>query len=207
MRPAALLGLGLLFATPVDAFDPSAEWDDRGEAVRICILRTDFGEHPTTSRVAATMRGFLADELRDAGFEAVESRATYDEVVDGVDSGIADVYVEFVRGDADDDRYGGIGVAGRHGGVELGLVVSYVAAGIRLYDGATMRLIDEFRVEARDRAVVPTAIGVGGRHVGLWIGLPPMRGLRYRAVAREAARDAAEGIGEILYAEARDVSR
>ena len=194
MRHATLLTLVLLAATPLAAFDPSA----RTEAPRICILRTDYGEDLMTTRVAAMMRGFLAKELREEGFDTIHSRATFNDVLDGEDAGIADIYVEFVRGDADDYSYGGVGVAGPHGGVEIGVVMSQVAAGIRVYDGRTMQVIDEFTVEARDRAVLPTAIGVGGRHLGLWVGVPVMRGLRYRAVAREAARDAAESIAEIV---------
>ena len=194
MRLATILGFLLLCATPLAAFNPSAE---TGQP-RICILRTDYEEDEMTTRVAAMMRGFLAKELRDAGFETVHSRATFNDVLEGDDADIADIYVEFVRGDAEDYDYGGIGVAGRHGGVELGVVMAQVAAGIRVYDARTMQLIDEFSVEARDRAVLPTAIGAGGRHVGLWIGVPLMRGLRYRAVAREAAADAAETIAELL---------
>lgn len=199
MRYAAIVTLILFSAIPVIAFDPEAE----PESPRVAILHTDAGDDFETLRVAAMMRGYLARELRGEGFDAFESRATYEELLEGKEAAAADYYVEFVRAHAGDDGYGGVAVAGRHGGVELGLVVSRVAAAMRIYEGQSLGLIHEFNVQANDRAVMPTAIGIGGRHVGVWVGMPFLRAIRHRGIARDAARDAAQSIATVLASEDR----
>jgi hypothetical protein len=196
MRRLVLTFCVVASASAAFAFDPTPV---RGN--RIGILATMAADDdPVTLHVAAAMRRYLSRELRRQGFEAFDVRATFDEVVE-TDRADADYYIEFITGYASDHPYGGVGVGGRRGGVDLGLVGSYMGADLRLYDAQTMAIIDDISVEGRDRAVVPTAIGIGGRNVGVWVGLP-VRFFRHRAVAKEAAKDAAESIAGILETEA-----
>ena len=184
------------FPSAALAFDPAPV---RGN--RIGILTTVAAEDDAeTLRVAALMRGYLARQLRREGFDAFDARATLGEIDRGRTTD-ADYYVEFLRAETSSDPYGGGVVAGRHGGVDLALVVSHIAAGLRIYDGRTLEIIDDVDVEARSRAVVPTAIGLGQRGLGIWVGLP-VGLMRSRSVAKDAARDAAQSIAAILETEA-----
>jgi hypothetical protein len=172
---------------PALAFDPTPA---RGN--RIGILNTATEHDVVTLRVAALMRGYLSRELEKQGFDVFDTRNTIDDLLRGADPG-ADFYVEFVRGDGDDRGYGGVGIGGRHGGVGMEVVASSMGAALRIYDGETLDIIDEFDAYARDTALLPTSVGIGGRHAGIWLGLP-LQILRHRAVAKAAARDAAASI-------------
>ena len=187
----------MAFATAAVAFDPTP-----GRGNRIAILTTVAAEDDVeTLRVAALMRGYLAKQLKRQGFDAFDARATFEEI-ERNQIASADYYVEFMRAETNSDPYGGGVVAGRHGGVDLALVVSHIAAGLRIYDGRTLEIIDDVDVYARNRAVVPTAIGLGQRGLGVWVGLP-VGLMRSRSVAKEAARDASESIAGILETEAQ----
>ncbi|HUP44495.1 MAG TPA: hypothetical protein VM779_03180 [Thermoanaerobaculia bacterium] len=196
MKRLALFLLVVTHAAAAVAFNPTPVPGNRIGILNTAVVEEDL----VTLRVASAIRGHLARELGKAGFEAFETRATLDEIADG-DRIEADYYVEFVRGDSGESYGGGIGVAGRRGGVDLGIIGSYVSARLRLYDGRTLELIDELYAEASDRAVVPTSIGIGTGRGGIWIGLP-VRMMRNRTVARQAAREAAESIVSLLRGEA-----
>ena len=177
----------MVVGTPALAFDPTPA---RGN--RIGILNTATENDVVTLRVATLMRGYLARELRKQGFDVFDTKSTIDDLLRGDDPG-ADYYVEFVHGDGDDRGYGGVGIGGRHGGVQMEVVASAIGAALRIYDGQTLDIIDEFDAYARDTAFLPTSIGIGGRHAGIWLGLP-LQILRHRSVAKAAARDAAASI-------------
>ena len=179
-------------------FDPHASTGDR-----IVVLRSaERDAAPREWRAISLVADYLVEELEEAGFDAEESDLTYRDLMDGEDEE-ADYYVEVVRAFRSDDPYGGAFVSGRHGGVEVGVVVSHLSAAIRIYDGRTLDIIDEIDVVGRDRGVAPTAIGVGRRHVGIWLGMPITRLIRDRSVAHEAAREAARAITRMTRSEAR----
>ena len=188
-----LLSLILLItASSAFAFDPS-----RGRVDRIGVLAAE--DHERLDR-GAMVRSYLADALRRRGLDAFNANYTYDELVrDGHSE--ADLYVELV-GDADERGFGGVGVGGHHGGVDLAVIRNYTSAWVRVYDGRTFQIIDTFDLSKESTAVVPTAIGVGGRHVGLWIALPFVQYARHRAAARAVASDAANLIAEVSRDEA-----
>ena len=186
-----------MIGTTALAFDPTPA--ARGN--RIGILTTNAPDDDVaTLRVAALMRGYLARELRREGFDVFDAKATLEEI-ERSDVDDADYYVEFLRGDSTSHGYGGVGIGGRHGGVDMSVMVSRVAASLRLYDGETLEVIDDFDVYAKGSGVMPTAIGVGGRHAAFWVGLP-LYLVRERTVAKEAARDAAKSIAGALESEA-----
>lgn len=196
MKRLALFLLVVTHAAGAAAFNPNPAPGNRIGILNTAVVEEDL----VTLRVASLMRGHLARELRKAGFETFETRATLDEIAES-DRTEADYYVEFVHGDSSESHDGGFGIAGRRGGIDLGIGGASISARLRLYDGRTLELIDELYAAASDRAVVPTSIGIGSRRGGIWVGLP-IRLMRSRAVARQAAREAAEEIASLLRGEA-----
>jgi hypothetical protein len=193
MKRLPILFTLLVTATSAFAFDAS-----RGRVDRIGVLATeDIEGRPDRG---AMVRSYLAGALRGRGLDAFNVNYTYDDLVrDGRSE--ADLYVELV-GDADERGYGGVGVGGNHGGVDLAVIRNYTSAWVRVYDGRTFQIIDTFDLSKESTAVVPTAIGVGGRHVGLWIALPFVQYARHRAAARAVASAAANLIAEVSRDEA-----
>lgn len=167
----------LLAANAAFAFDSARRTS------RIAVLR---GESDVQQVVADALRR----ELRARGLDAFDAERTYDDVRDG-DAGLADFYVEITGGDASTEDYGGVGISGRHGDVELGVVVSRLAAELRVYDGNTMELLATQSLSKRSTAVLPTSVGIGGRALYAFIALPFIERAQHRSVARAAAREAA----------------
>ncbi|HEX8616252.1 MAG TPA: hypothetical protein VF911_01590 [Thermoanaerobaculia bacterium] len=163
---------------------------DTTRATRIGVLRCDDA---LQSDVAAALR----NELRARGFDAFDAVRTYDEAVrDG--AAVADYYVEIAAGDASTDEYGGLGVGTRHAGVSIGVLVSRVAAELRIYDGETMELVETHALAKRNTALVPTSVGVGGGSIFAYIALPYIERVQVRRVVRAAGRTAAELVAETV---------
>jgi hypothetical protein len=142
--------------------------------------------------VSDSVLEYLREELRDRGLDAFDAGLTYGEAVD---EGYADAdYLIEVVAAADGDEYGGVGVGGPHGGVELSVSVARVLAEVRVYDGRTFELLSSVDLRKRSTAVLPTAVAVGGRRSWLSIAAPIAQWIQYRHVARSAAREAASRI-------------
>jgi hypothetical protein len=171
----------LLAANAAFAFDSARR--AAGSTARIAVLR---GESDVQQAVADALRR----ELRTRGLDAFDAERTYDELRDS-NADLADFYVEITGGDASTEDYGGIGISGRHGDVELGVVVSRLAAELRVYDGNTMELLATQNLSKRSTAVLPTSVGIGGRALYAFIALPFIERAQHRSVARAAAREAA----------------
>jgi hypothetical protein len=142
----------------------------------------------------------LSKELQRQGFDCALAHQTYGDL-DRHAEGNADWYVEIVSGQAGGHPLGGIGVGGSNVGAEISLVVARVAAELRVYDGRTLELFDSFDLHRSAMAVVPTALGVGGRHLYAYIALPFIQYARYRAAAGAVARDAASMIASSVRGE------
>ena len=99
----------ILAATSAFAFDTTKS------AQRIGVLRSGHDVDPTMMRT-------LVDELRGRGFDAFDAGLTYDELMDEEAVPIADFVVEIRGGEPLATGHGGVGIDGRHGGVELGIV-------------------------------------------------------------------------------------
>lgn len=164
------------------------------EGDRIAVLRPsdryDRGAEGAEDYVARTVSHYLVRELRARGLDAWQADMTYDDLA-REERRDADFYVEVVGSEGYGRPYGGVAVGGHHGVVDLAVMVSRVAAVMRLYDAETLELVDEYDLQRRNTAVLPTAIGLGRRHVGAWIALPFFHHARYRHAARAVARDAA----------------
>ncbi len=192
-RPVALFGLTLclmLAATTAFAFDSAKRGD------RIGVLR-GAGEG------GSAMERSLLAELRKRGFDAFDVGLTYEQFLDQEAVPIADYIVELNAGPTHTADYGGVGVAGRHADVSLGVVVSKVAAELRLYDGTTMDLMATSALSKRSAAVLPTYVGIGGGSIYASLALPFIERAQHRSVAKKTAREAAS----FVTASIRDASR
>jgi hypothetical protein len=177
------------------AFDPSRSAQPR--EVRIAILHPDSGATPDATMVQTKVIHYLTSELKSRGFDAYETEWTYDDAAraEGVD---VDYFVEVTGAGANSDALGGVGIGGRHGEVTVGVIVSHVAAELRLYDAQTMELLASENLEKRAAAVRPTSIGFGGGDVFAWIMVPFFERAQVRSAAKAAARDAATVITEAV---------
>lgn len=190
MRRAAFALLTFLVAVPLFAITGTPI---RGN--RIAVLRIGDRYNGAEAAVADSVLSGLTRELRGMGFDAYESDLAYDDLR-RFENGAPAYYVEIVSGRAADHAVGEVGLTNGVIGGTIGLVVSHVAAEVRLYDGRSLEVVRSFDVRHRSTTVAPTGIGIGGRWSWLWVGLPVLRYGEYRNAAREVAHDAAKQIAE-----------
>jgi len=181
-----LAALCLLWISGVAfAFDTTR----RPNRIGILLSAADFDSEGETV-VEREVRRALRVELEERGFDVFDAERTLDEASrDGVAA--ADYLVEIAGGDPQSEEYGGLGIAGRHIDVRVGMIVSRVAADVRIYDAQTMQVIATENLSRKRSAVVPTSLGFGGNRVFAAVALPFFYRSQYRNVARAAARDAA----------------
>ncbi|HYU26755.1 MAG TPA: hypothetical protein VEO74_16195 [Thermoanaerobaculia bacterium] len=191
MKRFLFLGL-LLVATPLLAINTSIL--RRGDRVGVLRMSERF-DVASEETVARTIENDLPRTLRDRGFDAFDAHATYDDVRRGDGPGAA-YYVEVVGARAGDREAVGVGVGAENVYASIGVVVSRVAAEVRLYDGKTLELVDRWDLSKKSTAVVPTSVGVGGRFVWAAIALPFVHYGQYRGAAHDVARQAAERIAQ-----------
>jgi len=186
-----VLGIVLvLAATPLFAINTSVL--RRGDRVGVLRMSEDF-ELRSERVVSSAIYSGLSRELRARGFDAFESRLTYDDLRRGDDGGAA-YYVEIVSARAANRNVGEVGVGADNAYATIGIVTSRVAAEVRLYDGKTLELVDSWDLWRKSTAVQPTSIGVGTRALFAAIALPFLERGRYTAAANAIAGDAAERI-------------
>ncbi len=173
-------------AVPAFSFDPS-----RHNGHRIAVLQAPIyngGEYE--DRIATSVRRELVRELRARGFDAVDARMSYEELQRRRQSS-ADLYVEIAPADVYARPTGGVTVRTRRVAVDVAIVVSRVAAELRLYDGGTLDLIEKRHLRRENVTVVPTDIGVGTYRMAVWFALPLVEYVRYRSAVGAVVRDAA----------------
>lgn len=159
---------------------------------RVGVLRQAGEVLHHDALVADSLHRFLREELRQRGLDAFDAGVTYAEAVED-EYADADFLIEVVSA-ADGADYGGVGIGGPHGGVELSLSVARVFAEVRIYDGRTYELIASEDLRKKSTAVLPTALAIGGRRSWLSLAVPIAQWAQYRNVARNAARDAASRV-------------
>src|SRR5437867_512685 len=180
----------LAFAMTIPAFGLTRS-PQPGDRIGILRMSDRYG-YGAEDTVANIIQKDLRRELRALGFDAFDARVTYDDVFRrGPD---ADFYVEVVSSHAANREVGGIGTGAGPIAVEVAIVVARGAAELRLYDGRPLDGIQRYDLQKNNTAVVPTAIGVGGRSVWAAIMLPFVEYGQYRAAAREVAHQAAARI-------------
>ncbi len=189
MKRALIACLLAAVAVPALAFRTTLRRGDRVAVLRPQITDDDRGEE----RVAKTVCVYLQRELRSRGMDAYDAHMTYDDVRREGSTDV-DYYVEVVASNVASVPVGEVGVGNRNVGVDVAVIVSHVAATLRIYDGRTLEVIDTIALRRNASAIMPTAIGIGGDRVGLWLAIPFVQYSRYRAAARAVAQDAAAQI-------------
>jgi hypothetical protein len=184
-----ILILGFAMAVPAFALTRAPRPGDRIGVLRMSD-RYSYGAEQT---VAGTIQSDLRRELRALGFDAFDAAVTYDAMLRS-GPGDADFYVEVVSGRAGGRPVGGIGAGAGGVAVEVAVVVARVAAEVRLYEARTLNLVESYDLQKNSTAVIPTAIGIGGRSIWAAIMLPFVQYGQYRAAAREIAHQAAARI-------------
>lgn len=180
----------LLLTMPAAAF----AFDTTRRAVRVGVLHAPDAYD---QRVSALVNRLLREELRKRGFDAFDADMTFDEAMQS-DTSTADIYVEVVGGEVDSDNQGGVALGGRTVDFSMDLVVSRVAADLRIYDAGTMELLATHPLNRKSSALLPTSFGVGGPSVFASFGIPFVVRAHARSVARDAARDAASHVADTL---------
>jgi hypothetical protein len=144
--------------------------------------------------LARSVEARLVKELKARGFDAVQTRTTWDDESRYEDVRY-DVLVEISAARATHESMGGVILAGRSGGADVSVVRSHASAVVNVYDGRTLEPIGEATtVEQTASGVAPTGIGLGDRHFGIWISLPFARFARQRALSQAIAEEAASQI-------------
>jgi hypothetical protein len=177
------------------AFDPNKRTADDG--IRIAILQPEPAGTPDEALVQEKVVRYLAGELKKRGIDAYETAWSYDDAANAENVDV-DYYVEVVAARAAADAHGGVSVGGRDGEVSIGVIVSHVAAELRLYDAHTMEVLATQSIAKRSSAVRPTSIGLGGADVFAWIAIPFFERQQYRSAAKAAAKDAAVLIADTV---------
>ena len=178
----------ILAATSAFAFDTTKS------AQRIGVLRSGHDVDPTMMRT-------LVDELRGRGFDAFDAGLTYDELMDEEAVPIAEFVVESRGGEPLATGHGGVGIDGRHDGVELGIVSSKVKAELIVYDGDTMEKLAASELAKRSTSLMPTGVGVGGGWLYAYVALPFIERAQNRRVVKKAAHEAASFVTATINAE------
>ena len=190
------LTLSLLLVTGAAyAFDPVPS----REPVRIGILRAPAAfDYENAEHVQRTVTTTLRNELRARGFDVRMIDATFDELSrDG--EPLADFLIE-IAGDSRTEDRGGVGGGGRHASMSLGMLVSDVATDVFVYDGETLEQLAHEQLSKRDKAFVPTSVGVGGANLFAWFATPIIERAQVRGVARGLGRDIAGRVEDVVRA-------
>lgn len=193
-RVLSFMAIAIAVAAPAFSFDTARR---AGSAHRITLLQASIDNgYDGEDRVAARVRRQLVRELRERGFDAVDGRISYDDLVRGgrTDS---DFYVEITPSSESVTQAGGVGVGNRHFSVDLAVLVAHAAAELRVYDGRTLNLITKRNLHRNNVTVVPTAVGAGTYRAAVWIALPFVEYVRYRAAVGAVVDDAAAEIAGI----------
>ena len=187
MRRLALAAILVAFAAQTAiAFDPTPR---RGN--RVTVLQAPlYNGSGYEDRVASRVRQQLVRELRRRGFDAVDGSMSYEELRRGdrIDS---NYYIELAPSDAYATTTGGASVGVSHAAVDLSVIVSRVAAELRIYDGRTLDLVTKRHLSRENVAVVPTGVGVGTYRMSVWFALPIAEYVRYRSAVNAVVADAA----------------
>lgn len=200
MKRALLVAAMLLVPMSSNAFDT------KRHTPRVGVLRVSNDYSHADAYVATNVVRRLREELIERGVDAYDTGLTYDEIADGKGED-ADYYVEILGASTNDGSSGGIGIGssggsgvGSYGGIGIGsqeigvsvdVVVSRVAAEVRVYDGPTGDVLTSETLSKRKTAVMPTSIYLGGSRLFAVVAMPFVQQSQYRSLTKAAARDAA----------------
>lgn len=159
--------------------------------VRIGILGMRGPLAPEDADLASLVGRNLRAELRKKGFDAFVT----DRTVENARTDDADFYVELLSSSGTGDYpIGDVAVGSRDVAAGITVVMSRVAAEVRLYDGRTLEQVAAYDVRQTKVMPVPSWISVGGRNFYTALALPFVQYGQYRRAAGAVARDAAARI-------------
>ena len=187
-RLVAVLALALFLVQPALAFDTRKSTGNRITVLQAPVYRGEYED-----RVSARVRERLVDELRSRGFDAVDGRVTYD-VLQREAPLDSDLYVELAPSRIDERPVAGVALPIPSGAVDIAVIVSRVAAELRVYDGRSLALISKRHLHAQNATVMPVAARAGGSRISAAIVLPFVEYARYRAAVNAVVGDAADEI-------------
>lgn len=170
----------------------------KGDRIAIVVA-----ERSRDDRIPAYVARHLVDELRDAGFDAHRVASSLERYENDQERSADHYVIEIEDAFSDRAEWGGVGVGRRRAGAEVSIVSSRLSARVRVYDAASLVLVDEFTVSRTITRPALTGIGVGGRDGFLFFSLPVMYRTGYGAVARKLAAEIVDEIraGRIASAE------
>lgn len=178
-------------ALPAAAFNPT-----RPNPNRVTVLQPPAYEASDVElRVAHNVRARLVSELRARGYEVVDSPMTIDDV-QRTAAAVSGLYVEIAPAEVRGHAQGGVAVGTHNVGVDIGVIVSHVAADLYVYDGRSFEVIAQRHLAHDDVAVAPTGVGVGTYRMSAFFALPFIQNARYRAAAGAVVHDATEEIAK-----------
>ena len=183
----------LLVAGAAHAFDPTPSTSP----IRIGILRAPHAYYyENADFVHTAIRESLRSDLRSRGYEVTLVERTFDDL-SADERPDVDYFVE-IAGDSRTEDHGGVGVGGNHASLSLGMLVSDVAADLFVYDGHTLEELSHESMSKRDKAFVPTSVGVGGANLFAWIATPFIERAQVRSVSKQLARDIAGRVDAVV---------
>jgi hypothetical protein len=185
MRRIVIIALLVLaYATAAPAFHEDAKL-----RIGILSMRGELAEQDAD--LAALVGRNLRGELRRKGYDAFITTRTYGNAL----LGDADYYVEVVSSGTDGDiPIGEVGVGSRDVAAGVTVVMSRVAAEVRLYDGSTMEQVASYDLRQTKVMPMPTWISIGNHNFYTELALPLVQYSQYRRAAGAVARDAASRI-------------
>ncbi len=165
------------------------------DVARIGVLRFSMRySESADAQVARAIQDSLRGELSRLGYDAFDTGATIDDLRRNETN--ADLYIDVVGSRESTGSTGGIALGTPNVRADIGIVVSRVAAEVRVYDGHSLELVRTYPLDRHSTSVMPTAIGAG-HLVGpaaVWVTVPVMRWMQGRSAARDVATEAAERI-------------
>jgi hypothetical protein len=196
MRPTLFLSsLLLLSAVGATAGDRPAEVAHH--APRLAVLSLPDRYAGSTEPVTFSMREMLRDELRDAGYDAVTTRETYDDLDRHKESN-ADYYVEVVYVDASGRPLIGVDVSSREhdlrASAHVTLVKTATSIDVRVYDGQSLELVDQYHIDKTRVAPMLSDVSLSVRHLPLFLAVSLFNHAARTSVVRAVAHDAAARI-------------
>jgi hypothetical protein len=183
----------VLFAVALPLF----AFDTKRAPLRVGLLRADLAEQRDVE-IANAILDSLEKQLRARGFDAFDAEVTWKELEQrGGEELAADYFVEVLDTDGYSDSRGGVGVGTDHAGVSMEVMAAKVATELRVYDARTLELVAKESLAKRNRSVVPTGIGIGGRAFYAIVAVPLQR-MSVRNTAQKVATQAAGIIANAL---------
>lgn len=194
-RPAILIAIALLLSASSAAAESARQQFSVALFSAAPVEENELGGWTPELTVAHSMER----ELQKRGYSTTILNRTVESLwEDGLEESVeADIFVEIAADQRDGEGWGAVGTGGRVGSVDVGGTVAIVrsafAARVRIYDGHSGAVLDEFELSSRALTPALSSISLGGDHAWFSIGVPWFeRRTRDRAATALARKVVAE---------------